>query len=64
MAMAIVREICTACGECEPLCPTGSIKRVKRGYTIDADTCTECEGEYKTPQCLKTCMEDNCIVPA
>jgi ferredoxin len=64
MAMQIVRSACTACGDCEPVCPTQSIKPWKGIFRIDAETCTECEGEYDSPQCLAACMEDDCIIPA
>ena len=45
MAMKIVRELCTACGDCEPICPTQSITPFKGVYKIDANTCSECEGD-------------------
>ncbi|SDW96474.1 4Fe-4S binding protein [Thiocapsa roseopersicina] len=66
MALKIVRELCTACGDCEPLCPTQSITAWKGVYRIDANTCSECEGDGEPgmPQCLDACMEDDCIVPA
>lgn len=64
MALAIVRDICTACGDCEPVCPTKSIKPFKGVYAIEADGCTECEDEFDVPQCLDVCMEDDCIIPA
>lgn len=64
MALQIVRELCTACGDCEPVCPTQSISPFKGVYRIEASTCTECEGEHEDPQCLDVCMEDDCIVPA
>ncbi|MBK1694062.1 ferredoxin [Chromatium weissei] len=65
MAMKIMRELCTACGDCEPVCPTQSIKPFKGVYKIDANTCSECEGEGEagSPQCADACMEDGCIVP-
>ncbi len=63
MALKIMRDICTACGDCEPVCPTKSIKPFKGVYAIDAATCTECEGE-DSPMCLDKCEEDGCIVPA
>ena len=63
MALKIVAELCTACGDCEPECPTTSIKARKGVYVIDADTCTECEGDFDKPQCVKLCPIDNCILP-
>jgi ferredoxin len=64
MALQIIRDLCTACGDCEPVCPTDSVKPFKGVYAIDGASCTECEGESDAPQCLDVCMEDDCIVPA
>ncbi len=64
MALKIVKDLCTACGDCEPLCPTDSITPFKGVYKIDTETCNECEGTHDAPQCLDACMEDDCIVPA
>lgn len=64
MALSIERSVCTACGDCEPLCPTKSIVPFKGLYKINAETCTECEDESDMPKCLDVCMEDDCIVPA
>ncbi len=63
MALEIVAALCSACGDCEPICPTDSIVPHKGLYKIIADTCTECEEENDTPQCLDVCMEDDCIIP-
>lgn len=55
MAMKIIADECTACGDCEPVCPSASIK-VKSGmYRIDANTCTECEDAADSPQCVAVC---------
>ncbi|WP_295583782.1 4Fe-4S binding protein [uncultured Lamprocystis sp.] len=64
MAMQIVRSACTACGDCETVCPTKSITPFKGVYKIDPNTCNECEGEFDMPQCVNACMEDNCIIAA
>jgi len=64
MALKIVAELCTACGDCEPVCPTNSIVPFKGLFKIEEETCTECEGDFDAPQCLDVCMEDGCIVPA
>ena len=63
MALKIVAELCTACGDCEPECPTTSIKAKKGVYVIDANSCTEWEGDFDKPQCVKLCPIDNCILP-
>ena len=64
MAMTIVADICTACGDCEPDCPTSAIFPHKGVYAIDASKCTECEGEHDAPKCVELCFEDGCIIPA
>ena len=63
MAMKIDRNVCTACGDCEPECPTKAIMPFKGVYAIDPEKCTECEGEHSAPKCLEVCMEDDCILP-
>jgi Fe-S-cluster-containing hydrogenase component 2 len=64
MALQIVLDLCTACADCEPVCPTESIVPFKGLFKIIAETCTECEGDHDNPQCLEVCMEDDCIIPA
>jgi ferredoxin len=63
MALYIDANECTACGDCEPLCPTQSIHPHKGVFAIKADTCMECEGEFEMPQCQDVCEVDNCILP-
>lgn len=36
MAMYIDPDMCTACDDCRPICPTKAIKKGKVFYTIDA----------------------------
>ena len=63
MAMKIVGDECTACGDCEPVCPTQSITSKGGIYKINVDTCTECDGDADTPQCLDVCPAgEACIV--
>ncbi|SFC19959.1 4Fe-4S binding protein [Tropicimonas isoalkanivorans] len=64
MAMQIMGDLCTACNDCEPVCPTGAIFPKKGVFTINAAICTECEPDHDIPQCVSVCMEDGCIVPA
>ena len=62
MAMKILTDLCTSCGDCEPECPTASISVKKGLYIISANDCTECEGEYSKPQCVKVCPIKGCII--
>ena len=61
MAMKIDPDMCTACGDCKPVCPTKSISSGKIYFKIDVGTCTECEGDFKKPKCLSLCPIDGCI---
>lgn len=63
MALRILADECTSCGDCEPVCPTSSISMGKVAYQIDKSTCTECEGDFNKPQCVKVCPIDGCILP-
>ncbi|ULB11528.1 4Fe-4S binding protein [Cereibacter azotoformans] len=62
MSMSISADLCTACGDCEPVCPTNAIIPRKGIYFIKADVCTECDGEFDMPQCMNVCTADS-IVP-
>ncbi|GAA0309279.1 4Fe-4S binding protein [Rhodovulum strictum] len=64
MAMQIIADLCTSCGDCAPACPTSAIYATKGVYAVKADLCTECEPDHDMPQCLSLCMEDGCVVPA
>lgn len=63
MAMTIDPDMCTACGDCKPICPTKSISSGKVFFSINAATCTECEGENDSPMCANVCPSGS-IVPA
>lgn len=64
MALKIVLDECTSCGDCKPVCPTKSITDKGGIFKIAKDTCTECEGEFDEPQCLAVCPAgDACIMP-
>ncbi|MGB0684403.1 MAG: 4Fe-4S binding protein [Magnetovibrionaceae bacterium] len=60
MAVTIDASLCTACGDCEPVCPTTAIHPHKGVYAVKADLCTECDGDADSPQCMDVCMDD-CI---
>ena len=55
MAMMIVSDVCTACGDCEPDCPTNAIFPRKGVYAIDAEKCTECRGASTTIRAAWSC---------
>ncbi|MCE1240220.1 MAG: 4Fe-4S binding protein [Azonexaceae bacterium] len=63
MAMKIDSDMCTACGDCKPVCPTGAISSGKIFYKIDGGTCTECDGHADSPLCVDACPS-GCISPA
>lgn len=55
MAMKIIVDECTACGDCEPVCPSAAITQKGGIYRINPDTCTECDGDADSPQCVSVC---------
>lgn len=63
MALYINADECISCGDCEPVCPTNSIKEGLLAFEIDAATCTECEGDFDAPKCVEVCEISNCILP-
>jgi len=63
MALYIVEEECISCADCEPVCPTASIKEGAIVFEINAKTCTECKDDFDTPECVRVCPIDNCILP-
>ena len=64
MAMKIITDECTACGDCVPVCPTTSVFVKGGNYRINAETCTECE-DQDSPKCVAACPGgENTIVYA
>lgn len=62
MALTITSE-CINCAACQPECPNDAIAKGDDIHEIDGDRCTECEGFYKDPQCVRVCAVA-CIVPS
>jgi ferredoxin len=62
VSLKIVADLCTGCSACEPECPNDAISEHKNVFIINPDKCTECEGDYDTPQCLAVCPVDDCII--
>jgi len=54
MAMTITDD-CINCGACDWGCPTDAISAEDKLYIIDPNLCTECEGEFPSPQCVDSC---------
>ena len=42
MAYVIDKNVCTGCGECEPVCPTSAIVAEDGKFAIVADDCIDC----------------------
>lgn len=61
MAFKIQAAECTACGACEPECPSEAISFTKGTYVIDAVKCTECKDAFDTQQCAAVCPTDCCV---
>ncbi|MDP1636399.1 MAG: ferredoxin [Gallionellaceae bacterium] len=61
MALEII-EFCTNCCACEPLCPSAAIFEAKPHFLIDANKCTECAGDFETPQCAAVCPIEGAIL--
>jgi ferredoxin len=63
MAYRIV-DGCVNCWACEPLCPSKAILAAEPHFVIDADKCTECDGDYADPQCASICPIEGAILDA
>ena len=59
MAYMITDE-CISCGACEGECANEAISEGQEIYVIDADRCTECVGNFESPQCVLVCPVDAC----
>ena len=61
MALLITDE-CINCDVCEPECPNEAIFLGDEHYQIRPGRCTECVGAHETPQCIKLCPIEGCII--
>jgi len=57
VALKITSE-CICCDACVAPCPTDAISCDDPIYVIEFDSCTECKGYFKTPQCVEVCPVD------
>ena len=60
MAFKITDE-CISCGACEPECQNQAISEGETIYEIDPSKCTECVGNFESPQCADICPVDCCV---
>jgi len=61
MALSIV-SACVNCFACLDVCPSDAIVEAKPHFTIEEKRCTECEGDFATPQCASICPIEEAIV--
>lgn len=68
MAFKII-DGCVNCWACEPLCPSQAIYlpvdaagSAKPHFLIDANKCTECEGDHSDAQCSSVCPIEGVIL--
>lgn len=55
---------CIRCWACEPACPSQAITVHEKNsqFRIEANKCTECEGDYADPQCASICPVESAIL--
>ncbi|CAG9296303.1 YfhL family 4Fe-4S dicluster ferredoxin [Celerinatantimonas diazotrophica] len=57
----LIKDNCIDCDMCEPECPNQAISYDGDKTKIDPNRCTECQGHYPEPTCMKVCPID-CII--
>lgn len=63
MALKIV-DTCVNCWACVDVCPTQAIFQGSSFFEIDAQKCTECQGDFADPQCASICPVEGAILLA
>ncbi len=61
MALKIV-ESCVNCWACYDVCPSDAIYQSSPHFKINPRKCTECEDDYKHPQCASICPIEEAIL--
>lgn len=56
-----ITDECIACGACESECPVNAISEGDPIYSINTDTCVECEGHYDSAHCVEICPVEACV---
>ncbi|MGL1901519.1 MAG: 4Fe-4S binding protein [Fibrobacterales bacterium] len=52
MAVTILKDKCTGCGDCVEVCPTDALEVIDGLCIVDEDECTDCGA------CVDECPED------
>ncbi len=63
MSVKIV-ELCVNCFACMMVCPNDAIYESKPHFKVNSRKCTECAGDYDTPQCATICPVEEAILDA
>lgn len=60
----MITEFCVNCEMCVPECPNNAIyfDDIKKSYSINQVSCTECMGYYRIPNCKKICPISKAII--
>ncbi len=63
MSVSIV-DRCVNCFACMMVCPNEAIYEAKPHFMVNPRKCTECEGDFDTPQCATICPVEEAILDA
>jgi len=63
MSVSIV-EKCVNCFACMMVCPNEAIYEATPHFMVNPRKCTECEGDFDTPQCATICPVEEAIFDA
>lgn len=63
MSLSII-ESCVNCWACYDVCPSNAIYSSTPHFKINPKKCTECEDDYKHPQCASICPIEGAILDA
>lgn len=64
MTLAITNK-CVGCNACKLVCPNQAVVKddgAKPAYSINANRCNECKGQFSAAQCASICPIEEAIV--
>jgi ferredoxin len=56
-----ITDDCISCGTCKIECGNDAIVDGEDHSKIDPDRCTECVGNFESPQCVDICPMEACV---